>query len=168
MALVIEDGTGKPNSNTYVSLDYVKTYLGERGVKVPDDVQLEPLIIRSTDFMESMGRLKGIKAVPGQALQFPRARLYIVGSDEPIPSDSIPVAVMQAQAQLVMDSVESGKPLQPITTQFALKMRKLGPLTQEWATGGSSTQEAQDNHFRFWSLMEPYIAGTIGQGSCIR
>jgi len=51
MALIVEDGSGVENANTYASIAYVQQYADARGIDV---VITEPHIITSMDFIEGL------------------------------------------------------------------------------------------------------------------
>lgn len=158
--LIVETGTGNPDANSYVTADFVDSYLVDRGVVVPSTEKLIPLIVQAADFMECIPRYKGRKTNPDQALAYPRTGLLENG--QPLPDDEIPVRLKKAQAQLVMDQVQSGKPLLSSKTEYALKRRTLGPLTQEWATGSSQQVQGAQPHPRFWALMNDFLNGSYG------
>lgn len=163
--LIVETGSGNPDANSYVTADFVRNYLEGRGVVAPADDRLIPLIIQAADFMECIPRYKGRKTNPDQALAYPRAGLRSNG--QPLPGDSIPASLKKAQAQLVMDQVQSGKPLLSSKTEYVLKRRTLGPLTQEWATGNSQQIQGAQPHPRFWSLISEFLNG-VGGSEVIR
>ena len=163
--LIVETGSGNPDANSYVTADFVRNYLEGRGVVAPADDKLIPLIVQAADFMECIPRYKGRKTNPDQALAYPRAGLRSNG--QPLPDDSIPASLKKAQAQLVMDQVQSGKPLLSSKTEYVLKRRTLGPLTQEWATGNSQQIQGAQPHPRFWMLMSDFLNG-VGGSEIIR
>lgn len=163
--LIVETGSGNPDANSYVTADFVRNYLEGRGVVAPADDKLIPLIVQAADFMECIPRYKGRKTNPDQALAYPRAGLRSNG--QPLPDDSIPASLKKAQAQLVMDQVQSGKPLLSSKTEYVLKRRTLGPLTQEWATGNSQQIQGAQPHPRFWMLMNDFLNG-VGGSEVIR
>ena len=53
MALIVEDGTGIANANSYVSEQELADYLSARGLSVPEDANPVALIIRAMDYVES-------------------------------------------------------------------------------------------------------------------
>lgn len=158
--LIVETGSGNPDANSYVTADFVRSYLEGRVSSVPADDKLVPLIIQAADFMECISRYKGRKTNIDQALAFPRTGLRVQG--QPIATDAIPASLQKAQAQLVVDQVTSGNPLLSSKTEYALKRRTLGPLTQEWATGSSARVVGAVPHERFWSLLNPFLSGSTG------
>lgn len=155
--LIVETGTGNPDANSYVTASFVRDYLEGRGVVVPADDKLIPLIIQAADYMECIPRYAGRKTNYEQALQYPRTGVRI--DRQGVPIDAIPVALQRAQAQLVGDQIQSGKPLLSSKTEYVLKRRTLGPLTQEWATGSGQQVQGADPHPRFWSYMNLFLTG---------
>lgn len=155
VTIIVEDGSGVPNANSYIDVQYALNYLEERGIKLPTEDNMKPMLINAMDFMESLNRYKGKRTFPHQELQFPRSGLCSDG--EEIPSNSIPKDIKRAQAQLVADAAESGKPLLSTKQTYALKKRVLGPLTQEFATGLGAVVEGATPHPRFWSLINGYL-----------
>lgn len=164
--LIVEVGTGNPDANSYVTVAFVQGYMEGRVSSIPSDDKLIPMIIQAADFMECIPRYKGRKTNPDQALAYPRTGVRIEG--QPIPEDAIPASLQRAQAQLVVDQVASGKPLLSSKTEYVLKRRTLGPLTQEWATGSASQVEGAQPHPRFWSLLNPFLSGGYSGGELIR
>lgn len=162
VTIIVEDGSCVPNANSYIDVEYATQYLEDRGVKVPAEDKLKPMLINAMDFMESLNRYKGKRTNQDQELQFPRSGLYSDGVG--IPGNTIPVAIKRAQAQLVADTVQSGKPLLSNSTNHALKKRVLGPLTLEYAVGQSAVLESATPHPRFWALINDYLRSSGSQG----
>lgn len=78
MAFIVEDGTGKSDSNAYVTIAYADAYFKERNVTAWDALFSEiktASIIKATDYIEMRWstRFKDSKLFPDvQALSFPR------------------------------------------------------------------------------------------------
>jgi hypothetical protein len=81
VALVLEDGTGLTNSNTYCSVSEFQAYWTDRGFDYTTYThgQMERALIRATDHIELHYRsaFKGYRLVEDQALSFPRGCLYV-------------------------------------------------------------------------------------------
>lgn len=78
MTLIVEDGTGLPDANGYVSVAYADAYHAARGNAVwgpLDNAVKEAAIINATSFVDgaNYGRWRGTKASSEQALAWPRA-----------------------------------------------------------------------------------------------
>lgn len=111
MALVIEDGTGKPDANSYGSVAGARSYAGDRGVTLSvDDAVVSGQLVNATDYLESFAYVGKPKTVT-QALSWPRSSVvYFDGSA--FPDTSIPVKLVNAQYQAVIDQT-SGIELEP-------------------------------------------------------
>lgn len=166
IVIVVEDGSGKQDSNSYSTVEEVKQYLTDRGIAILADEKLAANLIQATDWLECQCRYKGRKATEEQALAYPRMGVFVNGYE--LPHGQIPRSLKTAHMQLVADTVQSGKPLLGGTPEFALKMRKLGPLTQEWATGSDPQAQKPDPHTRVWSLLASLLVTGCMQGTIIR
>lgn len=163
VTIIVEDGSCVPNANSYIDVEYATQYLEDRGVTVPAEDKLKPMLINAMDFMESLNRYKGKRTNQDQELQFPRSGLYSDGVE--IPGNTIPVATSWACARLIATGmVQSGKPLLSNSTNHALKKRVLGPLTLEYAVGQSAVLESATPHPRFWALINDYLRSSGSQG----
>jgi hypothetical protein len=136
MALVIEDGTGLPNSNTYVGFAEYRAYATARGIELPvDDAELEPDLIKAMDYLEAQrGKYQGTKTHPGvQALQWPRVGVIIDCSYE-LPDNVIPIELKNAQMQGAIESF-TGNDLMPSSDGRVVKKEKVDVIEREFMTG---------------------------------
>lgn len=71
ITIVVEDGSGVTNANSYVSVADARIYASNRGVELPlDDDELAAMLIRSTDYLEAQAcRFQGKPTSTTQALQ---------------------------------------------------------------------------------------------------
>lgn len=152
VTLVIEDGTGLPNANTYITVAEAMTYANNRGIDLGTADTISANLVLAADFMETTGPYKGIVFNDFQGLEFPR-RERIGG-----PSLGIPQKVKDAQAQLLLDIKESGS-LLTTSRQFALKRRKLEGLEQEWAVGSYAAYKPNAAHPMYDHLMARFKVG---------
>ena len=136
MALVIEDGSGLPDSNSYVTLDQARAYALARGVELPaDDAQAEALLIQAMDYLEAQrAKYQGRKTYPGvQSLQWPRTGV-IIDCDYNLPASVIPTELKAAQMQSSME-VFAGLSLLPSSDGRVVKREKVDVIETEYATG---------------------------------
>lgn len=128
--IIVEDGSGKVDSNSYVSIEYAKTFLQVRGVEVSDNDEIAIMLIKAIDYLESKC-FKGEKTNPEQALAFPRSGVEI--NDIELPDDLIPLAIQRAQCQLVI-AIESGLDLTGnVSAQDYIVKEKVGPIEMQYA-----------------------------------
>lgn len=130
MAIITEDGTGKPDAEAYCDVAYVRAYCDGRGLALTGvaDPRIEQLLRQAADFMAVYtSSWQGCRAVRGQALDWPRAGVMF-HDDEPVPADSVPKGVKDACALLAYKAISG--PLvrdeKPVKTKV-----KVGPLEVE-------------------------------------
>lgn len=110
MALIVEDGTGKSDAESYISVTDAAKYHADRGnaAWVTVSALPEQLLRRATEYIDRTyrARWKGARVLTAQALDWPRADVDTESSS--VPSDSVPLAVCRACAELALraDSVE--------------------------------------------------------------
>ena len=76
--MIVENGTGLPNADSYVSIEFADSYFSARGVSGWESLsteQKEQSLICATDFIDSIYQWYGKKATSEQALRFPRVNL---------------------------------------------------------------------------------------------
>lgn len=104
MTLIVEDGTGIDNANSYVTLAEARAYALARGVTLSaTDSVVEILVIKAMDYLESLdSQFKGVRKTDTQELSWPRDYVYRndTGSEYP----AIPKELKNALNQLILDS----------------------------------------------------------------
>jgi hypothetical protein len=149
MTLVVEDGTGKADAQSYLSVADANSYLAARGYTLwatISDVEKESCLIRATDFMESYS-WKGNRVTTTQALDWPRDNVTAYGLLTP--SNIVPKNIKDACAELAFRAASG--PLSPDvkpdeTGRLPYKeVRKVGPVDVEttWAARGQMAAPAQ-------------------------
>ncbi len=109
MALIVEDGTGKSDAESYISVSDAATYLSARGYSafaaLATDALKEAALRKATDYMEQAYsvRWKGTRVTSTQALSWPR--LYVDREDY-YPADKVPDEVQHACALLALKSID--------------------------------------------------------------
>lgn len=105
--LIIEDGTGKVDSQSYATVAELAAYAAGRGVALPaTEPEQEALLINASDFLESLAidpGFLGVRKTRAQALAWPRTGVAIDGFD--ILDTEIPRELKLAQMQLAIDSM---------------------------------------------------------------
>ncbi len=108
MAIVVEDGTGLTNSNSYVSVADATVYATLRGVTVT--ANLDDALIKAIDYIESQS-FQGYKNTKAQALQWPRTGVYI--DNFSVDVDEIPTELINAQIEAAL-VVDGGDEILPV------------------------------------------------------
>ena len=94
--MIVEDGTGLTDSNSYVSVVFADDYFSARGVSEwenLEEAQKEQCLIRATDYIDNIFQWCGKKEFENQALRFPRVELRDYEGAE---VSGIPVCLKQA------------------------------------------------------------------------
>lgn len=108
MALVIEDGTGKADATSYVTVVEAEAYATARGVTL---AATEAKLVQAMDYLEAQrARYQGAKTWPvgtdehpdAQALQWPRTGV-VIDCDVEWPDDAIPKELKAAQMQYAIE-----------------------------------------------------------------
>ncbi len=102
MALIVEDGSNVPDADSYISAVDFRAWadsLGEGADLPATDPELEALLLNAMYPLEAECWL-GSRTYSDQSLSFPRAGLTFDGI--PIPSDSVPQQVIDAQSSLAL------------------------------------------------------------------
>lgn len=149
MALVLEDGTGLADANSYGSFAGYVAYWTERGA-APTETQadIEEALIRATDFLDIRYCFVGSKLTDAQALQWPRAYAYRARPAHDahcVPVEGVPLEVQRATFELAKRALAgelAPDPTVSTTGQTVTMSRdKVGPLETErqFVAAGPST-----------------------------
>lgn len=137
MALIIEDGTGRADAESYISVAGADLYHGNRGNSMWQALateRKEQLLRQATDYMAIYdSQWVGQRAVLGQALGWPRVGAVVYGQD--VASNVVPLPVANACAALALKALSG--PLAPDGGQ-AVKRQKVGPLEKEYQDNTSA------------------------------
>ena len=156
MALEVEDGTGKSNAESYISVADATAYFAARGnatwAGLASDEVREQLLRKATDYM--LGRYgqrwKGERVSEDQALDWPRECAYANGFL--LDSDAVPLKVQHACAELAVRA--SAGDLQPDAGP-QVKSETVGPISVTYMDGArqSDAPKAVD------SMLSAYLKG---------
>lgn len=98
MALVVQNDSGTEEAFAYIDVAFFRTYheLRGRAVTAFTDAQIEPAIVRATDFLDRKFIFVGDRLNTDQTTEWPRLSAY--DRDDKI-VNGIPLAVKQATAE---------------------------------------------------------------------
>ena len=161
MSLICEDGSGKSDSESYISVADASTYHSNRGntawAALASDTVREQCLRRATDYMEQVfrSRWQGYRTGETQALSWPRYDVNV--EDYDVDSDVVPTAVQNACAELALKA--SAAELSPDLTQGVLR-EQVGPIAVEYDKNSpqATRYKAID------ALLSPYLKA--GGGGC--
>ena len=134
MALVVEDGTGLEDANTYVSLSECTNYHTDRSNSgwIGEDAVKEAALIRATQYLDSHYRRRflGYRGAEAQALEWPR---YDVEDDNGYWLDGeIPRDLKYATCELALRAL-NGELLDDQDRGGAVRRVKVGEIETEYS-----------------------------------
>lgn len=156
MALIVEDGTGRADAESLCSVAQATTYHAAMGnaawAALASDTVREQLLRKATAYMRQAygGRWQGMRAVSGQALDWPRGGVVVdyIG----VAADIVPTEVVNACAELALRAAT--KTLAPDEKPMATRV-KVGPIEREYSQG-----TPQAVRFRAVDdMVTPYLTG---------
>lgn len=165
MAIIVEDGTGVPGANSYVTVAEFEAYALARGVTLTGTPTSEQLLLRAMDYIESLEYIGDI-AICGQPLMWPRYGVYIDGYCY-VDGNTIPELLKNAQMVTAL-SIDAGMdPLSQFPTPRLVHSTTVGPITVEYEQGQPYTTIIR----RVSAMLRRLIRGTgmafcVSRGSC--
>ena len=161
MTLIVEDGSGKSDSESYISVADASSYHTARGntawAALATDALREAALRRATDYMRQAyrSRWQGYKVNEDQALDWPRYNVVVEGYA--VDSDIVPTEIKNACAELALRA--SAADLNPDLTQGVAR-EKVGQIEVEYdkASPQFTRYKAID------AILSPYLKA--GGGGC--
>ena len=145
MALIVEDGTGLPDADSYVAVSEFETYAENYNIDISSysDESIEAAARKATQYIDRTyeGRWPGTK-VNGrdQALSWPRENAYDQ-TGELIADDEVPDEVIEATLECWAKELTTPNTLTPVvsTNSGQVIRETVGPISREFANTGSTT-----------------------------
>ncbi|MCD8213264.1 MAG: hypothetical protein LUC34_04330 [Campylobacter sp.] len=144
--MIVEDGTGLANADSYIGIDYADDYFSTRNVaewaNLPNK---EALLIKATDFIEVayFSKWRGERLTLNQALAFPRD------------SGGVPEKLKKAVCELALKA-SSGELMSDI--ERLTKKEKVGSIEVEYADNASAVTK----YAYVASLLKPLLKSEYG------
>ena len=137
MALIVEDGTGKTDANSYLSVadcdTYHATYTGSTDWSGAGTATKELALIRATQYldMEYEGRWRAVKGSSTQSLAWPRSGVYD-NDGYALDWNVVPQKLKDACAELALRDVLGDDLLAPVTSpgDVASESVTIGPIQE--------------------------------------
>jgi hypothetical protein len=153
MALIVEDGTGLSNSESYASVLEFQTYhanIGNDVTLLPDTV-IEQLLRRATQYMVAVYRQRwqGRRTLQAQALDFPRYDVFVDGYS--VLSNIVPLEIKNACCELAFKA--NGGELLADQTQKVIR-EKVDVIEVEY----SELSPAQTRYTQIDSLLSIFLS----------
>jgi hypothetical protein len=160
MALIIEDGSGKPDAQAYVSVAEVNAYAALYGLGSP--VITDANIMRATQFLEGnyFTRWIGLKRTENQALSWPRG--FATRRDGWNVSESIvPKEVKDASCALAIRANSNPDLMPDISRSDNAIEEQIGPIRVRYAPFAQTVTIFRDIEIILRPIVSPLNAGKI-------
>lgn len=145
MALVVENGTGLSNADSYISVADADAYHLLRGNSgwTGDDAVKEIAIRKATEYLgvRYKRRWFGVKKTETQSLDWPRTGVVDENNYE-LPDDELPVDLVRATAELALRSLQGDVFFADQSTPGSVGSYrvKVGPIEEETEYLGGQSQ----------------------------
>ena len=150
MSLIIENGSGKIDSESYIDLAYLSAYATKRGLDITGITEAN--IIKAMDYFESSYQFKGTKLLETQALAFPRLINGVVEYPVRVKNAVCELTIKSKSAELLADS------------ERATKREKVGDIEVEY----SEYSRDEVNYNFVVNLIMPWLSGSSFSSSIVR
>jgi len=134
MALIVEDGTGKSDAESYASVADFKTYCYKvgHGYVGNTDTEIEQALRRATRWLDARygARFLGLWTFTAQRLEWPRA--YVLYRDTSISSDVVPAQVVAATCEATVRELASPHSLSEDESATRVKRDRVGDVETEF------------------------------------
>lgn len=154
MALILEDGTAKVNSQAYVLGTDVAAYARLYGLAPP--VSADADIMKAMRYIEGAyyERWIGVKRTEEQALSWPRA--YAVRRDGwTVEESEIPKELKDAVCALALRSRDGENLIPDLTRSDSVLEEQIGPMRVKYANNARTTPLFRDIEFILKPICQP-------------
>jgi hypothetical protein len=132
MTLIIEDGTGKPDAESYATADDLALYAVKFGVVIPADVPAQEALLRRAALAMDGMTWKGRKTRSEQALSWPRREVHLDGENKA--ANYLPARIQYGQmalaAEIHLDDIDPVEKRKGAVTMERVE----GAVTREYAS----------------------------------
>jgi hypothetical protein len=129
-SLIVEDGTGMTNSNSYVTLEYARDFAEAMNLTLPTvDADLTVALLGAMPYIESRP-YQGQRASATQALSWPRR--LVTADGYPVAPTVVPEGVKRAQVTAAAMGF-GGSDLMPTVGGALVTKEKVGPIETEYS-----------------------------------
>ena len=157
---VVEDGTGLPDANSYVSVQEYRDYFSDRGIDVlsETDLEIEGRLVRGTDFIDLQYAFLGTTSYNIQALQFPRIATDIYGV---VVDLGVPKAVKYASIEIAKQLTNNINLYVDEELNVTSKSSEVGPI-KESKSYKETMSSSVDRFKQVNLLLKPYLSSPAG------
>lgn len=137
MAIIVEDGSGLSNANSYESVSAFTAYCSDRGITLTGTASA--LLIRATDIIDSLPHC-GMKKTITQSLMYPRVfDTYFTVDGFYVDSTSVPALVKKACIEIAIQ-LDKGHDVTVASTKAAIKEEIFQGVSVTYGTSASDVQ----------------------------
>lgn len=158
MALIVEDGTGIANAESYVSLEDADVYHSRRGntawTTAPESAR-EAALLQATAYIDAAYTFAGGARTMTQALRWPRT--WFVGLPPNLRVATMELALRALAGPLLPD-------VSARTTTGQLIEQQVGPIREKYAAG-SVTTTSGPRYPMIDALLAPLLGGLPGRNA---
>lgn len=151
MALIVENGSGLSNADSYITLLAFQTFCDSRGYNYDafDDEVMEQRLRIATSYIDTIFRYKGARSKVEQALEFPRVDCLDWSS---LPVTGVPLRVKQACAELAFKALSENL-YQDQDRGGRVVSESVGPISVSYAEDAPTGKVWQLAH----NLLQPFV-----------
>lgn len=157
--MIVEDGTGLSTANAYCSEATLDTYCDDRGITLASG-DAEAALVRATAYIDQTyrNRFQGYRVrYRAQALEWPRALVYDA-SGFLVPSDAVPVEIVQATCEAAIRELTEAGSLAP---DLDREVRELQAGSVRLVYGANAKAQTT------FQIIDGILAGLLGSTSSI-
>lgn len=156
MALIVEDGTGRADAESYASVAQADAYhaaMGAASWAAATEGEREIALRKATAYVEAGYAWRGERVSSTQALAWPRVGACRDGIE--LPSDEIPVQLRRAVFELALKSLTSE--LMPDVAPEVVTAESVGPISTSYGA-------ARNGGLTRFSLVDAMLRGLVLSG----
>lgn len=171
VTLIVEDGTGKSDANTLISLAAAKAYWDSRGISYSayTDDALNAALVRASAFLANAFLWQGIKVNQrAQTMPFPRSGVFD-REGWSVLQDEIPREVKDACCEIAIYEVETPGAMAPsVVLATQVKSEQIGPIRIEYANTFSSADASRPTLVYVNELIDQFLDNSVGDFTLLR
>lgn len=127
--IIVEDGTGKTNANSYVDEAFANEYAASVGITLSGNLEVN--LLKAAEYLDGFSsRFQGHKKSKAQSMQWPRNLVFENGSIS-VANTIVPVDIKKAQVQIAA-SLGDGVEVYEDIDRMQVKKEKVDVLETEY------------------------------------
>jgi hypothetical protein len=168
-SLIVEDGTGVANADSYASAADLVQYATKRGITIPpDEADQEILLVKAMDYLQSLDlyymgyRTNGVI----QRLLWPRTNVYfnnVLFGDDKIPPELVKVQLILAVAAQTIELFPNASGVARLASR-----KTVGPITVEYDTQADADATLRPIISEADALLNILFGNVVGQMRVVR